>query len=123
MVVMLALHLEIFLEICTAVAYLHSLLMSAIVVSDKFANAILVFVLRSDSLRLLTCVVVQRLPVRLLGRLYLCACWGIFYLRLVLSICVLQSSVRMRHVTFADSYLAANIESWNKACTLSECYL
>ena len=72
----------------------------------------------SDSLRLLTCVVVQNRPVRLLDRLYLCACWGVFYLRLVLSICVLQISVRMRHVTFAVSYLTANIESWNKACTL-----
>ena len=82
----------------------------------------LVFVLRSDSLRLLICVAVHRLPVRLLGRLYLCACWGVFYLRLVLSICVLQISVRMRHVTFADSYLAANIESWNKACTLGKYY-
>ena len=65
MVVMLASHLKIFLEICTADAFLHSLLMSAIVVSDKFADAILVFVLRSDLLRLLTCVVVQRLSVRL----------------------------------------------------------
>ena len=74
MVVMWALHLVIFLEICAAVAFLHSLLMSAIVVSYKFADAILVFVLRSDSLRLLTCVVVQRLPVRLLGHLYHCAC-------------------------------------------------
>ena len=39
----------------------------------------LVFVLRSDSLRLLTCVAVQRLPVRLLGRLY-CRChfWSLF---------------------------------------------
>ena len=51
-VVMCALHLEIFLEICGAVAFLHSLLMSAVVVSDKFADAILVFCLRSDSLRL-----------------------------------------------------------------------
>ena len=45
----------------------HSLLMSVIVVFDKFADAILVFCLRGDSLRLLTCVAVQRLPVRLLG--------------------------------------------------------
>ena len=41
--------------------------MSCIVVSDKFWS----FVLRSDSLRLLTCVVVQRLSLRLLGRLSL----------------------------------------------------
>ena len=68
MVVMCALHLAIFLEICGAVAFLHSLLMSAIVVSDKFADVILVFCLHGDSLRLLTCVAVQRLPVRLLGR-------------------------------------------------------
>ena len=32
--------------------FLHSLLMSAIVVSDKYADAILVFCLRGDSLRL-----------------------------------------------------------------------
>ena len=82
----------------------------------------LVSVLRSDSLCLLTCIAVQRLPVRLLGRLYLCACWGVFYLCLVLSICVLQISVQMRHVMFADSYLAANMESWNKACTLGKYY-
>ena len=63
------LHLTIFLDICGAVAFLHSLLMIAIVVFDKFADAILVFCLRSDSLRLLTCVAVQRLPVRQLGRL------------------------------------------------------
>ena len=44
MVVICDLHLAIFLEICGAVAFLHSLLMSAIVVSDKFADAILVFV-------------------------------------------------------------------------------
>ena len=50
MVVMCALHLAIFLEICGAVAFLHSLLMS--VDSDKFADAILVFCLRGDSLRL-----------------------------------------------------------------------
>ena len=40
MVVMLDLHLAIFLEICTAVAFLHSLLMSWITVSDKCADAI-----------------------------------------------------------------------------------
>ena len=53
MVVMCALHLAIFLEIWGAVAFLHSLLMSEIVVSDKFADAILVFLLlRGDSPRL-----------------------------------------------------------------------
>ena len=52
MVVMCALHLAIFLKICGAVAFLHLLLMSEIVVSDKFANAILIFCLRGDSLRL-----------------------------------------------------------------------
>ena len=52
MVVMCALDLAIFLEICGAVVFLHSLLMSAIVVSDKFADAILVFCLRGDLLRL-----------------------------------------------------------------------
>ena len=53
MVVMCALHLAIFLEICGAVAFLHSLLMSEIVVFDKFADAILVFLLlRGDSLHL-----------------------------------------------------------------------
>ena len=67
MVFMCALHLAIFLEICGAVAFLHSLLMSVIIVSDKFADAILVFCLRSNLLRLLTCVAVQRLPVCLLG--------------------------------------------------------
>ena len=36
----MALHLEIFLEIYTADAFLYSLLMSAIVVSDKFADAV-----------------------------------------------------------------------------------
>ena len=49
---MCPLHLVIFLEISGAVAFLHSLLMSAIVASDKVADAILVFLLRSDSLRL-----------------------------------------------------------------------
>ena len=49
--------------------------MSAIVVLDKFADAILVFVLRSDLLRLLSCV-----AVCLLGCLYLCPCWGVFLL-------------------------------------------
>ena len=46
-----ALHLAIILEICGAVAFLHSLFMSMIVVSDKFSDAILVC-LRGDSLRL-----------------------------------------------------------------------
>ena len=76
---MCALHLAIFLEICGAVAFLHSLLMSAIVVSDKFADAILVFCLRGDSLRL-TCVAVQRLQVRLLGRLLSLLTSGTFIL-------------------------------------------
>ena len=70
---MCALHLEIFLEICGAVAFLHSLLMSAIFVFDKFADAILVFV---------TCVVVQRLQVRLLGRLLSLLTSGTFNLLL-----------------------------------------
>ena len=52
MVVMCPLHLAIFLEISGAVAFLHSLLMSTIVASDKVADAILVFLLRCDSLRL-----------------------------------------------------------------------
>ena len=49
---MCPLHLAIFLEISGAVAFLHSLLMSAIVASDKVADAILVFLLCGDSLRL-----------------------------------------------------------------------
>ena len=60
--------------------FLHSLLMSAIVVSDKFADAILVFCLRGDSLR--TCVAVQRLQVRLLGRLLSLLISGTFNLLL-----------------------------------------
>ena len=98
--------------------------MSAIVVSDKFADAILVFCLRSDSLRLLTCVAMHRLPVRLLGRLLSLRlpAGASIYLHLVLSICVLQISVRMRHVTFVDSYLTTNIEFRNKACTLGKYY-
>ena len=71
---------DLHLEICGAVALLHSLLMSAIVVSNKFAHAILVFCLRSDSLRLPTCVAVQRLPVAYLDVFYLCACWGVYLL-------------------------------------------
>ena len=46
MVVMCPLHLAIFLEISGAVSFLHSLLMRAIVVSNKVADAILVFVAR-----------------------------------------------------------------------------
>ena len=34
----------------------------------------------------------------------------------------LQISVQMRHVTFADSYLRANIEFRNKACTRGKYY-
>ena len=45
MVVMCPLHLAIFLEISGAVAFLHSLLMRLIVVSDKVADAILIFLL------------------------------------------------------------------------------
>ena len=111
MVVMCDLHLAIFQEICRAVAFLHSLLMSAIVVSNKFAHAILVFCLRSNSLRLryLRCCATSS-----------CASTStssILCLLLVLSICYLQISVRMRHVTFAESYLTTNIEFRNKTCT------
>ena len=51
--VMCALHLAIFLEICGVVAFLHSLLMSVIVVSDKFADFHFgLLLLCGDSLRL-----------------------------------------------------------------------
>ena len=64
MVVMCALHLAIFLEICGAVAFLHSLLMSVIVVSDKFADAIFgLFVCVA-----IRCVFVTCVAVHLLGR-------------------------------------------------------
>ena len=68
MVVMCPLHLATFLEISGAVAFLHSLLMSAIVVSDKLADAILVFCCCA-AIRcvFVTCVALQRLQVRLLG--------------------------------------------------------
>ena len=70
MVVMCALNLAIFLEISGAVAFLHSLLMSEIVVSDKFADAILVFCCcAAIRCAFVTCVASQRLQVRLLGRL------------------------------------------------------
>ena len=69
MVVMCALHLAIFLEICGAVAFLHSLLMSEIVVSDIFADAVLVFVCAAIRCVFVACVAVQRLRVCLLGRL------------------------------------------------------
>ena len=47
---------------------------------------------------------------------YFCLLSGTFYLF------YLQISVRMRHVTFADSYLRANIEFRNKACTHGKYY-
>ena len=69
----------IFLEICGTVAFLHSLLMSAIVVSDIFADAIVVFCLRGNSLRLryLRCC-----AVRLLGHLLSLLTSGTFNLLL-----------------------------------------
>ena len=76
---MCALHLAIFLEICGAVAFLHPLLMSEIVVSDKFANAILVFCLSGDSLRLPYLRCCARLQV---GRLLSLFAFGTFNLLL-----------------------------------------
>ena len=117
-VVMCALHLAIFLEICGAVAFLHSLLMSAIVVSDKFADAILVFCLRGNWLRLRY--------LRCFCNVFKCAYMDVFYLclLLVLSICYLQISVRMRHVTFADSYLSEYARTHAQAHTLTAtCYM
>ena len=88
--VMCAPYLAIFLEICGVVAFLHSLLMSEIVVSDKFADAILVFCCCAEiRCVFVTCVALQRLQVCLLGRLPFFVCF------LVLSICYLQISVRM----------------------------
>ena len=68
---MCPLHLAIFLEISGAVAFLHSLLISAIVVSDKVADAILVFVawrFAASSLPTLLCNVFK------------CAYLDVFYL-------------------------------------------
>ena len=53
---------------------------------------------------------------------FLCAGLDVFYLRLVLSICVLQISVRICHVSFAISYLMVNIEFRNEACTHGRYY-
>ena len=60
----------------------------------------------------------------LLCNVFKCAYLDVFYLclLLVLSICYLQISVRMRHVTFADYYLRTNIEFRSKACTRGKYY-
>ena len=105
---MCALHLAIFLEISGAVAFLHSLLMRLIVASDKVADAILFLYLR--------CFATSIFLLRLRGRLLFVLLSGTFNLS------YLQISVRMRHVTFADSYLRANIEFRNKACTRGKYY-
>ena len=88
MVVMCALHLAIFLEICGAVAFLHSLLMSEIVVSDKFADAILVFCCCA-AIRcvFVTCVALQRLQVRLRGRLLFTFAFWYFQFVLLTNLC------------------------------------
>ena len=117
MVVMCPLHLAIFLEISGAVAFLHSLFMRAIVASDKVADAILIFLLRCDLPRL--CY------LRCLATSSSAPAWTSFYLCLLsgtFNLFYLQISVRMRHVTFADSYLRANIEFRNKACTRGKYY-
>ena len=81
--------------------------MRLIVASDNVADAIL-FLLPA-----LLCNVFQ---LRLRGRLLFILLSGTFNLS------YLQISVRMRHVTFADYYLRANIEFRNKACTRGRYY-
>ena len=70
--------------------------------SDKCADAIFgLWVLRSYLLRLCLRCVYNVFVLRLLGRLLLMS---------GTSICVLQISVRMRHVMFSIIYLSENIE-------------
>ena len=96
---------------------LHSLIMSEFFVSDKFADSILVFLLlRGDLLRLryLRCSATSSSVPTWTSSIFVCF--------LVLSIFYLQISVRMRHVTFADYYLRANIEFQNEASTRGRYY-
>ena len=83
--------------------------MRLVVASDNVADAIFIS---------LTCAALQRLSfqLRLRGRLLFTLLSGTFNLS------YLQISVRMRHVTFADSYLRANIEFKNKTCTRGKYY-
>ena len=79
--------------------------MSEIVVSDKFADVILVFLfLRGDSLRLryLRCFATSSSAPTWTSSIFVCF--------LVLSICYLQISVRMRHVTFVLDNEAIELE-------------
>ena len=80
MVVICDLHLAIILEICGAVAFLHSLLMSAIVVSDKFADAILVFVCVAIRCVFFPALLCNVFLCAYLDVFYLCACWGVYLL-------------------------------------------
>ena len=63
----------------------------------------------------------------LLCNVFKCAYLDVYYYFCLLSgtfnLFYLQISFRMRHVTFADSYLRANIEFENKACTRGKYYL
>ena len=102
MVVMLALHLEI----CTAVAFLHSLLMSWIAIFAIFG---LLFCIAICCV-FLAALCVQRLPLRLLGHLYLAPAWASFTYVSYFWFVFYKISIRMRHIMFAIFYLRANIE-------------
>ena len=104
MVVMCPLHLAIFLEISGAVAFLHSLLMRAIVASDKVADAILVF---------LFCYL----------RCFATSSSAPAWTSIIISVCFLVLSICFTYKSLSGcAYLRANTEFKNTACTRGKYY-